>query len=113
MSNFVSGQVVSAEHMNSAIGGTTATSVSNLPITHRLVVASISSSSSLSLNGVPQIGNEIHVLIKNVGSSKITITIPNSGVYVNCGKDTIDIESGKVGEVNAVSDGTKVYLRSI
>lgn len=86
------------------------TSVSNIPVNKRLVVASISSSATLSIASTPDAGKEIHIIVKNTGSSKITITL-NSGLLSSFQDTSFDIESGAFGEVNIISDGTNVYTR--
>lgn len=91
-------------------GVNTVASVSNIPVNKRLVVASISSSATLSIASTPDAGKEIHIIVKNTGSSKITITL-NSGLLSSFQDTSFDIEGGAFGEVNIISDGTNVYTR--
>jgi len=93
-------------------GHTTVTSLSGIPTTKRLVIATVSGSSNeLSLSGNTLAdGNEIHVIIKNGSSEAITITLPSSGGYTAVG-GAITIASGSTGEVNIISDGTSLYVR--
>lgn len=88
-------------------------SIANIAVKNPLVVASISASASYSLSATPSAGMEIKTIIRNEASSAITITIPNSGMYVNNGAATLSVAAGKYAEVDAISDGNKVYLRGI
>lgn len=96
------------------IGSTTATSLASLPTTTNLIVATISANqSSVSIsNGVTGLpaGCELHVIVKAAAS--VQITLPTSGIYVNCSsEDTLSLDDGKYGELNFISDGTKIYVR--
>ena len=102
----------------------TATSVTNVPITNRVVVVTISSGSagSFGLASTLTKGRDVHVIVKNTGSSDYTITIPHSPSatsgykYVNIvdnaqGNVIVPRNSGGYVEINALYDGTYVYLR--
>ena len=117
----------SAKVLNDAIGtgATTATSISSVPISNRVVAVTISSGSagSFSLATGLTKGREVHVIVKNTGSSyDYTITIPHSPTaasgykYVNTvdnaqGNAVVPKSSGGYVEINALYDGTYVYLR--
>lgn len=93
-------------------GHTTVNSLSEIPTTKRLVIATVSNSNnelSLSGNSLPD-GNDIHIIIKNNSSESITVTLPSDGGYVSVG-ETITIEANATGEVNIISDGTYLYVR--
>ena len=90
-------------------GHNTISSLTSLPITKRLCIATISSSQTLGIGGQLVDGKEIHVLIKNNSSNTITITIPST--MVNMIDENLEIEGGKYGEINLVSDGTNIYYR--
>lgn len=86
--------------------------LANIPTTRRLVIATISSSTNeLSLSGNTLTdGSEIHVIVKNNGSSDATVTLPTSGGYVSVG-NAITIAANSTGEINIISDGTNLYVR--
>lgn len=90
-------------------GHSTTTSYT-IPTNKRLCIATLSSSGSLSV-GLISDGRELHIIVKNGGSSKITITFPSSG-YVKLSGDTLDIEAGAYAEINIISDGTTKYIRA-
>lgn len=80
----------------------------------RFYLISISSSTSFGVRGSLSDGLDILYIIKNAGSAQITITIPNSGTYINCSNvDSITIEPGKYGEIHIISDGENLYIRAV
>lgn len=99
--------------MNYYEGSNTATSVASIPVSKRLVVATVSASASFSLASVPAAGREIHVIINNSSTSDISIALPNSGNYICLVDTALAIKAGSYAEVNVISDGTKMYIRSL
>lgn len=95
------------------LSSTTATAITALSTAYRQIVASISASASLAFNTSSAFtaGREIHIIIKNTASADITVTLPNSGIYLT-DTDTLTVPAGGYAEVNAISDGSKIYLRS-
>ncbi len=91
------------------------TSLTNIPTSKRLVIATVSSSSSLSFSTSSTIadGREIHIIINNNGTSAITVALPNTGDYVCMANTDITIEPGAYAELNVISDGNKKYIRGI
>lgn len=114
-------------------GVTTASSVANLSVAHRFAIVTVSSASSgqtLSLSGISnastlytnfRAGREIHIIVKNNDSSNdLTITIPNTGIFVDVtGEGSITVsKGGGYGEINLISSassgsGGLVYIRAI
>lgn len=92
---------------------TTSTSVASLPITSNMVIATISAASSFSLNSTPAAGKEIHVIIKNSSTSDVTVTLPTASPYVCISSDSLTVPASGYAEVNAISDGTNIYLRAL
>ena len=90
-------------------GHNTISSLTSLPITKRLCVATISSSQTLGISGTLVDGKEIHILIKNNSTETITISIPNT--FVNMIGENLEIDGNRYGEINLVSDGTNIYYR--
>ena len=104
-----------ASHTHSSYApasATTTNAVTAIPVAHSLVVASVSASASFKLASTPVAGREVHVIIKNTSSAAITITLPTSGGY-SSDADSLSIPANGIGEVNAISDGTTIYLRSV
>lgn len=88
-------------------------SVVNIPIIYRLVLATISADSSLSLASVPSVGKEVHVIIHNTATKDIAVTIPNSGNYVNTLDPTLTVKASSYAEVNLISDGSIIYIKYV
>lgn len=86
-------------------------SLSNIPATTQVVIASISSSQTLTFTSIPSENREIHVLIRNVGSSDINVTLSSS--YIIGGDEELLVEAGKYGEVNCVIANGQIFVRGI
>lgn len=94
-------------------GFNTATTVSQIPVTKRLVIVNISQSEALSLEQVPSAGREIHIIINNSSTSTISIALPNTGKYVCITEPALSLNAGSYAELNIISDGTLMYIRGI
>lgn len=96
-----------------AEGVNTASSITSVPITKRTCFCTISASASFALSSTSlAAGREIHCLIYNSGSAAITVSIPNSGSYVNLGDDAVTVGAKETIEINALSANSKIYLRN-
>lgn len=98
------------------VGSGTATSLANLPVTNRMIVATVSANqASVSIsNGVSALtaGCELHVVVK--ATAAVTITLPTSSPYVNMNADTtLSLAANGYAEINFISDGTNIYVRAI
>lgn len=98
---------------NYTIGCTEATTTASLVTDKNLVVATISANDTFSLASVPASGKEIHTIVKNSGDADIVVTIPTESPYVNLSGDNLTVIAGGHVEINAVSDGTNVYIRTL
>jgi len=86
------------------------TTVAGIPVNKRLVRVNRSTDDSFSLESLPAAGHEIHVIV--YASAAVKITIPNTGDYICLNDSTsMNIASGKYGEINVISDGVKGYIR--
>ena len=98
------------------VGSGTVTSLAGLPVTNRVIIATISANQSSvsianSVTGLPA-GCDLHVIIH--ATADVTITLPTSSPYVNCNADSaLTVASGGYAELNFVSDGTSIYVRGI
>ena len=100
------------EFMDYAQSYQTHSSVTNIPTNKRAVTCNVTAGGTMSLNGTPKAGREVHVYFKNNSSSTITITMPSGGNYVNMGDDYIVLNAGEHGEVNIYNNGTTLYVRN-
>lgn len=88
-------------------------SLNSIPTVYSFIVAEISTDTDLTTAAIPVAGQEIHIIVHNVGANGITITIPNGGQYVNLSDDTLSVDADGYSEINLLSDGEKIYIRSI
>lgn len=93
------------------------TSLSNVPTDKFLVIAEIQTSinQSFSLSGnTLEAGKEIHVIIHNNTDKKLIVTIPDNLPYINCnGESILSILGNSYAEINIISIGDKLYVRTI
>lgn len=89
----------------------TVTSAANVPATTDVVIININTSQTLTFTSIPSENKEIHVLIRNTGSSEITVTL--SSTYVLGGDPELVIDAGTYGEVNCMVIDDTVYVRGI
>lgn len=90
---------------------TTTTSVSQIDVTSKLVIATISTDETYSLDGVLAAGDELHTIIKNDSETDVIVTIPTDSPYICIGESELTVSAGGYSEINAISDGTNIYLR--
>lgn len=97
----------------SPIGCATSESLSGVPVDKRLCVCTVSASGSFSLASVPAAGREVHVIVSNTGDSDIAVALPNTGEYVCLTDTALSVKAGGYAEINVISDGSRMYIRSI
>lgn len=90
-------------------GHNTATSLTSVPITKRLVIANLSAGGTLSLAGTPADGKELHIIVKSTNGG--AITLPTSGSWIVMGEKSLTLEAGGYCEINIISDGSNLYAR--
>lgn len=89
----------------------TLSSLANVPTNRAYLVANITSNQTLSFANTWADNTSVHIFIQNGGTSEITITIPNTGDYVNMSAETLVIPASYGGEIDAFYDGYNVWLR--
>lgn len=94
-------------------GHNSVTSVTNIPVTKRLVIATISSDSTFSLSSVPKDGQEVHIIVHNTNSNDISITMPSGSGYINMSDDTLTVAANSYADINVLFDGTNMYIRAL
>ena len=89
------------------------TGVSNIPLaTYGIQLRQTGVNGTMSFSGSLSDGQELHVIIKNVSSSAITITFPSSSSYISMSGDSMEIPGNGYLEVNVLRAGTYYYLRA-
>lgn len=98
-------------------GYTAATTLANLSVSKRLAFVTLSSASTLSLNGTLADGRDMLIIVYNTSTSAITLTLPTTGSYESKKNDGTNIASvsvpagGKV-EISIVALNSKYYIKT-
>lgn len=79
----------------------------------KFIKAELSDNWQFSFNEIPAAGTECHIIAHNSQSYDITITIPTGANYINLTDDALTISPDGYVEINTISDGSKLYIRSI
>lgn len=91
-------------------GYNSVTTLASLPISKRLIVASVSASTDISLASDLEIGQEL--LICLTASADITQPIPTSGGFTSMDGDSISVSSGGYAKISILCIGTSTYIIS-
>lgn len=94
-------------------GHNAVSSVAGIPVSKRLVIATINGNGSFTLASTPADGREIHVIVHNTNSSDIEITMPSGSNYVKMSGDTLTVAGSSYADINVISDGTNMYIRAL
>ncbi len=82
-----------ADYLQFLTGYNTATSLASLATTKRSVVVALSTTSTLSLDGILAQGREMHIKVYNSVATDINITLPNTTPYESKDKEGAAITS--------------------
>ena len=91
-------------------GVNTVTTLVALPSTKRLVFATVTAATTMSLTAGMDIGEELHVVVYNNSAATITQNLPNTGSYVSLSGTSISIPSYGYVEINVLRYGESTYL---
>ena len=91
-------------------GVNTVTTLVALPSTKRLVFATVTAATTMSITAGMDIGEELHVVVYNNSASTITQNLPNTGSYVSLSGTSISIPSYGYMEINVLRYGESTYL---
>lgn len=94
-------------------GANAVTSIASVPTSKRLCVVTISAAGTFSLANTPSAGREIHIIVKNTAASEITVTIPTASPYVSMSGESLTVAASGYAEINVISDGTNMYIRTL
>ena len=86
--------------LDTITGINTVTTLANLPITKRSIVATVTAATSLSLASNLEVGQELYIRIYNNSSSAIAQPIPNSGNFVSMNGTSVSIPSNSFIEMS-------------
>lgn len=86
-------------------------SLANIPADNNLVFVTLSSApAAFSLSGSMAEGREMHVIVVNNTGAEVTVPFPSS---FKSAEESLTIGAGSYGEINVISDGANLYLRSL
>ena len=91
-------------------GVNTVTTLASLPITKRLVYATITSGTNISLSSTMEIGDELHIIVYNSSASAVTQVLPNTGAFVSMSNSYISIPAFGYIEINIICHATGSYI---
>ena len=91
-------------------GANTVTTLASLPITKRLVTATVTTATTISLASELAIGDELHIIVYNNSASTITQTLPNTGSFISLSGTSISIPAGGRVEINILCYATTSYI---
>lgn len=91
-------------------GVNTVSTLASLPVTKRLVVATVTAATTLSLAANMEVGDELHVLVYNNSASAITQVLPNTGSFISMSGASISIPAAGWVEINLVCHATSTYI---
>lgn len=93
-------------------GHNSVTSLNSVPLNKRLVIATLNTNDTLSLGGLGiSDGRELEIIVHNTSSSDITISMPNSGGFINQSGEILTVKANTYADINILSDGTNFYIR--
>ena len=84
--------------------------LASLPVSKRLIYATITAATTLSLGATISEGNEIHIIVYNNSASSITQPIPNSGSFISLSGTTIVVPAYGRVEINILCYAASSYL---
>lgn len=91
-------------------GVNTVTTLTSLPITKRLITATVSAATTLSLAASLEVGDELHIVVYNSTGSPIIQTLPNEGSYISLSGTSIEIRATSRIEINILCYAATSYL---
>lgn len=97
------------EYLQYLNGIATGVDIGSVSATKHIVIANVTSGKSFGISSMP-INREVHIIVRNIGSSDVIIPIPST--YAS-NTDQITVEAAKYGEINVIYDGFTYYVRAV
>ena len=91
-------------------GANTVSTLASLPVTKRLVVATVTAATTLSLAASMEIGDELHVIVYNNSSTAKTQPLPNTGAFLSLSGTSISIPAYGYIEINILCRAVNNYI---
>ena len=86
------------------------TTLASLPISKRLIYATVTAATSISLSSTMEIGSELHIVVYNSSASAVTQVLPNTGAFVSMSGSSISIPATGYVEINILCHATGSYI---
>jgi hypothetical protein len=82
-------------------GQNTVTTLASLPVTKRLVIASVTTATTLSLAEALPVGRELHIKVYNTGGGAITQPLPTTAPY-----ESKKVDGSNIASVSIPANGS-------
>lgn len=82
----------------------------SVPTTKRLVYATVTAATTLSLSADLEVGDELHIVVYNNSASAITQSLPNTGSFTSLSGASLSIPASGRVEINILCIATTTYL---
>lgn len=86
------------------------TTLTSLPISKRLIYATVTAATSISLSSAMEVGSELHIVVYNSSAAAVTQVLPNTGAFVSMSGSSISIPSVGHVEINILCHATGSYI---
>lgn len=86
------------------------TTLTSLPISKRLIYATVTAATSISLSSALEVGSELHIIVYNSSAAAITQVLPNTGAFVSMSGSSISIPATGYVEINILCHATGSYI---
>jgi len=98
-------------------GHNTVTTLASLPVSKRLVIASVTTATTLSLASALQVGFDLHIKLYNTSGGSITQPLPTSAPFESKKGDganisSISVPAGGSVEINIISATNKYIIKT-
>lgn len=91
-------------------GVSNVTTLAAVPVSKRLVYATVASATTLSLSADMEVGDELHVVVYNNSASAITQSLPITGSFTSLSGASINIPAAGRVEINILCIAATTYL---
>ena len=88
-------------------GYNSATTLASLPVTKRLVLATLSKATNISLSGNMEVGQELYIVITTTGT--FSQPIPSTGYWTAVGESPIQVTNGMRTEISILCTAPGYY----
>ena len=88
------------------------TEINNIPVSKHFTTVTISESGTFQLEADPEVGRELHIIIKNTSTGAINVQLPENYSGINEGSEII-IEANAFVDMNLIYDGETYYIKAM